>query len=402
VDSDVPEALDELIELIETVPGAFRGEFPFGGLLTALLFLIVAAGISAVPRPASASAAIQPRPDAAGTVWLCRPGQQPDPCTASLATTVIEPNGSRHIVRYEDATDPPIDCFYLYPNITHQRAANADLDVDPQQMAIAELEASPFSQVCRVFAPIYREATGQGSARARGVAYASALGAWHDYLAHYNDGRGIVLVGHSEGSAVLAELLTKQIVPLPQVGARVVSAVLTGLDFPVLSPSDLVPCESAVQIHCIVDFNAYSGAPPSDARFGELPTLHGEPVEDICTNPASLTGGTGALDSMYRITLATQDVDGSVTEGILPKPVAHVSTPWVEFAGEYSAECASSGGRHVLIVGANGEAPELRSYPNASLGLHVDDPNLAMGNLVNLVRSQARAYTSPQDYSATN
>ncbi len=304
-------------------------------------------------------------------------------------------------MHYQDSTNPPVDCFYLYPNITHQHSANANLDIDPQEAAIAELEASPFSQVCRVFAPMYREATGEGSGNARAVAYASALEAWRDYLAHYNDGRGVVLIGHSEGSSVLSELLTKQIVLSPQVRAQVVSAVLTGLDFPVLSLTDLVPCESPDQIGCIVDFNAYSGTPPSDAYFGDVPPVDGKPVEDICTNPANLTGGTGALDSMYRFQLATQDVDGSTTEGILSKPVREVSTPWIEYAGEYSGECVTGAGRHVLVVGANGKAPELRSFPNPSLGLHVDDPNLAMGNLVDLVRTQAAAYMSTQRSAAT-
>ena len=263
---------------------------PFERLPIALLLVLVAACTIAILGPASGGGSAQPRPDGAGTVWLCRPGQQPDPCAASLATTVIEPNGSRHIVHYQDSTNPPVDCFYLYPNITHQHSANANLDIDPQEAAIAELEASPFSQVCRVFAPMYREATGEGSGNARAVAYASALEAWRDYLADYNDGRGVVLIGHSEGSSVLSELLTKQIVLSPQVRAQVVSAVLTGLDFPVLSLTDLVPCESPDQIGCIVDFNAYSGTPPSDAYFGDVPPVDGKPVEDICTNPANFDG----------------------------------------------------------------------------------------------------------------
>ncbi len=304
-------------------------------------------------------------------------------------------------MHYEDATNPAVDCFYLYPNITHQHSANANLDIDPQETAIAELEASPFSQVCRVFAPIYREATGEGSGNARAVAYASALAAWRDYLAHYNDGRGVVLIGHSEGSSVLSELLTKQIVPSLQVRSQVVSAVLTGLDFPVLSLTDLAPCESPDQIGCIVDFNAYSGTPPSNAYFGELPPVDGKPVEDICTNPANLMGGSGPLYSMYRIQLATQDVDGSTTEGILSKAVRQVSTPWIEYAGDYSGQCVTSAGRHILLVDANGKAPKLRSFPNASLGLHVDDPNLAMGNLVDVVRAQVTAYMSDQQSAAT-
>ena len=137
------------------------------------------------------------RPDSSGTVWLCRPGMSHDPCKASLKTTVIGANGSQHIVDYQPARNPPIDCFYVYPNITHQQTANANLDVDPQETAIAELEASPFSQVCRVFAPIYREGTGNAKAvlavkNESRIVYDSVVSAWNDYLAHYNDGRGVV------------------------------------------------------------------------------------------------------------------------------------------------------------------------------------------------------------------
>ena len=40
-----------------------------------------------------ADAAVVP-PDLAGVVWLCRPGQADDPCTAPLATTVVGPAGA--------------------------------------------------------------------------------------------------------------------------------------------------------------------------------------------------------------------------------------------------------------------------------------------------------------------
>jgi hypothetical protein len=37
-------------------------------------------------------------------------------------------------------------------------------------------------------------------------------------------------------------------------------------------------------------------------------------------------------------------------------------------------------------------APTLTAFPDAQWGLHVDDPNLALGNLVGLVQSEASAY----------
>jgi hypothetical protein len=308
----------------------------------------------------------------------------------------MQPDGARRIIDYEDASDPTIDCFYLYPNVSHQHSANADVHIDPQETAIGELEASPFSQECRVFAPIYREATGEAkgrsAAKAGEVAYDSVLAAWRDYLAHYNDGRGVVLIGHSEGSYLLAELVVRQIDPSTAVRSRLITAVLTGLDLPVSSVGTLAPCTSGEQLDCLIDYNAYSGRPPPNARFGRLPAVDGRRAEDVCTNPADPGGGNGALDSMYRVQLATQDVDGSTNEGVLDHDVPDVSTPWIEYESGYSASCGTNAGFHVLTVHASSSVPELRPFPDAAFGLHVDDPNLAMGNLVQLVRSKAAAY----------
>ncbi len=367
--------------------------------------LTVAAGLM---TGVSTGGAAQPGPDAAGTVWLCRPGQADDPCTESLDTTVVQPDGARHEVDYQPSKDPAIDCFYVYPNITHQTTANANLQVDPQETAIAQLEASPFSQDCRVFAPMYREDTGEASGaadqlRASAVAYDSVLSAWRDYLEHYNDGRGVVLIGHSEGSGLLARLLTQHIDQVPDVRRLLVSAIITGADLAVykhgFGPLKTIgPCQSPTQTGCVVDYNAYARVPSSGAKFGKfaLGEIDGRAVEDICTNPASLAGGSGHLLAMYRTRLATQDVAGSTTRGVFGPDPPTSSTPWIEYVDGYSARCVVASGHRVLLVERQGHAPAFSAnpFPGASWGLHVDDPNLAMGNLVDLVGSQAAAYLS--------
>jgi hypothetical protein len=122
--------------------------------------------------------------------------------------------------------------------------------------------------------------------------------------------------------------------------------------------------------------------------------LDGHAVETVCTNPANLSGGSGTLISMYRTSLPTQQVAGNVNEGIFASPPPASSTPWIEYNGLYSASCVMSNGANVLKVVANSGAPALSSYPypDATWGLHVDDPNLALGNLVALVSSEAIAY----------
>jgi Protein of unknown function (DUF3089) len=181
---------------------AAKHVYPLIGAVLIALACMTDLGISPV-----LAGALQPTPDSAGTVWLCRPGQANDPCTASLKTTVIGSNGSRHIAVYTPAADPPIDCFYLYPNVSIQVSANANLHIDPQETAIAELEASPFSQDCRLYAPIYREDTGldPSSEKDEQITKRSVLSAWHDYLLHYNHGR------EDSSSSVIPKARTKSL-----------------------------------------------------------------------------------------------------------------------------------------------------------------------------------------------
>ncbi len=84
-------------------------------------------------------------------------------------------------------------------------------------------QASRFSQVCDVWAPMYRQAT-RGRACEAGAAvepaviataYDSLLSAWKDYLAHDNHGRPVVFIGHSQGAAMLIKLLQSQVDPSP-------------------------------------------------------------------------------------------------------------------------------------------------------------------------------------------
>ena len=169
----------------------------------------------------AASAKAAPSASATPTVWLCRPGLAKNPCTAPLTTTVVRPNGSRSIQTARPARNPPIDCFYVYPTVSQQKAVNANLHIDPQEQAVAHAQASRFSQVCRVYAPMYPQLTlsaiskGPTAIPAQGAvtAYLGVLSAWKDYLAHYNHGRGVVLIGHSQGASLLVPLMQREIDP---------------------------------------------------------------------------------------------------------------------------------------------------------------------------------------------
>jgi pimeloyl-ACP methyl ester carboxylesterase len=372
----------------------------------------------ALGLPPSPAGATQPRPDRAGTIWLCRPGQADDPCRASLTTTVIDRDGHSHVVDYSPASSPPIDCFYVYPNVTLQRRTNATLHIDPQETALAELEASPFSRDCRVFAPMYRLDTGLSprSTKAQDIDQRDVVKAWDDYLAHDNDGRGVVLIGHSAGAFALSRLIEDHIDRNPAVRRLLVSALLIGTNTLIgvsghtghtghtghvsLDPYEHIACRAADQIGCVISYNAFARTPPSDTLFGrpDPAVFDGVRQEVLCTNPAALAGGDRSLVSLYRTHLPTQQVAGSVVEGIFGSHPPSSSTPWIEYDGHDAARCVTRHGATVLLVTPTkkGAAP-LASYPNASFGLHVDDLNLALGNLV---AAEARTFVRPSQHQS--
>ena len=70
-----------------------------------------------------------------------------------------------------------------------------------------------------------------------------------------------------------------------------------------------------------------------------------------------------------------------------------MSTPWIEVDGAYNGQCSSADGANVLQIAGVPGAPVLHPVPDASWGLHLVDANIALGNLVDVVRTQAFVYT---------
>jgi hypothetical protein len=364
-------------------------------LLAGMAVAVLAAPFVVVGRPAEAQA--QP------TVWLCRPGlpddPTPNPCEGSLATTVLRPDGTEAVKPTPRPGDRPVDCFYVYPTVSTQPTPNADLTIEPAEISVAHAQASRFSSVCRVYAPMYRQLTlqtiyggGTGTAQERAIAYADVANAWNEYLTTYNDGRPVVLIGHSQGSAMLTALLRLQIEKDPAQLDLLVSALLPGWNIEVPVGGDVggtfqqVPaCRSRTQTGCVVSYASYDVPPPSDSRFGRV--AGGDTTREVlCVNPARPAGGEAPLDPYFPTDRLGTTVD--------------VTTPWVELPGLYSGECTQAAGTTWLQVNAAPTTPT-DTRPRALVtngpawGLHRSDVNLVLGDLVALVRSQSRAFTKP-------
>ena len=381
------------------------------------LSLVAAIGISCGGSSSSKTPAASATEAPSNTVWLCKPGLADNPCEVDMTTTVISSDGSTTTESPSPAKDPPIDCFYVYPTVSGQTTMNADLTIDPEEKAVATSQASRFSQVCKVYAPMYRQLTlrainavpGAGTpsgdtAASRDMAYADVVSAWQDYLAHYNNGRGVVLIGHSQGTMMLTRLVTAEIDPNPEARKLLVSALLIGGNVLVAKGQDVggdfqnVPaCRSATQTGCVVAYSSFLEPPPADSLFGRTDSGPGAVIgrdaanlEVLCANPASLSGGTGALKPHN----PTAPLPGAL--GALVGSIPSASTPWVAYPDLYTGHCESANGANWLQVDATKVSGDPRPVVSQVLGptwgLHLVDMNIAMGNMVDLVREQASAY----------
>ena len=361
------------------------------------LRLAGALGAAALALLGAAQASSSP-----STVWLCRPGQSGDPCAASLTTTVIAANGARTTQNASAAANSKFDCFYVYPTVSGETTANSDLRIQPAEQLAAEAQASRFSQVCRVWAPMYRQetlaallsSTPAATVSTENVAYASLLAAWQDYLAHDNGGRPIVFLGHSQGAAMLIRLLASQVDRNAALRKRLVSAIILGGNVTVAtgrsvggSFANIPACTSTTQTGCVIAYSSFPSQPPSDSLFGipgqGVSIQSGQSatkgVSVLCVNPAALGGGSGAL---------------------LPYlPASATAAPWVSYPALYTSSCKHSGNTtwlQVNDIGARSDKrPRVSEADGPLWGYHTYDVNLALGNLVADVGAEEAAYLRP-------
>jgi hypothetical protein len=247
----------------------------------------------------------------------------------------------------------------------------------------------------------------------RNLGYSDVLAAWHYYLEHQNNGRGVVLVGHSQGSGVLTRLIREEIDGKP-IQKQLISAILMGTVLPVPKGADVggafknIPlCHSNAQIHCAIAFADFRAnvPPPSNTRFGKVRegTQEVPGMQAACTNPAALGGGSGKLDAY----LSSRRVSGATEAEPQPAswtiPDQTIDTPFVKVPGMLTAECVNDVHGSYLAVSVHPSTTGKRVsditgdvVANGTVlqdwGLHLVDANLHMGNLVAIVGTEAKTY----------
>ncbi len=380
-------------------------------------------GLAAANPPARAQVAPDPRIPHADyanpALWLCRPDLAVNYCHVNLDATVIAADGSTTIERYVPAKDPPIDCFFVYPTVSKDPGWQSDFVPDFRETDDIKEQFARFGKVCRQFAPMYRQGTltalrrNVGGPQPVGEKLPDGVGglndvrdAWNWYLAHENQGRGVVLIGHSQGAAMIARLLAQDIDGKP-VQSRIVSALILGAAVYVPPGKDVggsfknVPlCRAKGQTGCIVSYATFrdSYPPPAKTLFGR--TRDGMRV--ACTNPANLGGGAGLAES-YFVTKGFLNDAGGTTQPDWINPPQPIGTPFVKTPGLITTRCIESGEFDYLALSVNTDPRGKRTNRLAgeivrpfgidySWGLHILDVDHSIGNLIAIVAAQSRTY----------
>ena len=392
-------------------PGRDPGStFPGGGWKKK--WIPAFAGMTVVLAAPAAAQPAAPAPDYSKTSsWLCLPGRS-DVCSTPLPTAALNPNGYGSVGRSSVAKDPPIDCFYVYPTVSRDEGMNSDLNVDGSERGATRVQFARFAGVCRTYAPIYRQMTiGSVAAFAAGadvtrpamLAYADVANAWRTYLARYNKGRPFVLIGHSQGSLMLQQIIRNEIEGKP-VAKQMKLAILPGYNL-------LVPvgkraggtlkstpvCGSPNETGCVMTWVSFreKNAPPAGAIFGRA-TPPGMTV--ACTNPAR-PGSTKwePLDSYWNARWSLPVPGGPIswsTEGAPP-------TEFLRTEGLVSGKCVNDGPLGYLSVRTNADRNDKRTdrvYGEVGVlgmfipgwGMHLADVAEAQGDLIRRVEELGR------------
>jgi hypothetical protein len=341
-------------------------------------------------------------------LWLCHPDRPEgeDACrSADLTATELLPDGGTEVLEHVAATDPPFDCFYVYPTVDLRLAPGqtedfADLD---QELDPLLNQAARFTSMCRMFAPLYHQVTigTFGSDQAATLLAAVAVEVAGERVLHV-DVRGgerpFVILGHSQGTFMTQRLLREVVEPDPALRERLLAAVLLGGSFSVPqgeavggSLAQIPVCEAREQVGCVLAYRTYAADRPPGAGV-LVPEVPGG--DHACTNPAGPGDAPARSAGAYFATFTHQPLV------FLPLEFA-VDTPFVRMRDYYTLTCATNvDGVHYLAVAADPAEGDVREDPvdfddpllsPDFLGLHVFDYNFALQDLLDVVAAKAAA-----------
>jgi hypothetical protein len=371
-----------------------------------------------------------------GSKWRCRPDRDDAVCDHDLDITVVKPDGSTEIQKRRPAERAPIDCFYVYPTVSRDTTPNSDFTPGENEEDLAiRYQAAQLGTECRLYAPIYRQATLGGirppastttttaapgamaveepstttttappattttttagptttvpqGPNSREIAYGDVLDAFKHYIANDNKGRGFIIVGHSQGTGHLATLMHNEIEPNPELRSHMVSALLIGGATRLgTGENDIKVCTKASDLGCVVSYASY--------RAGQGPSGPLANPNAVCTNPGALGGGKALLKSVWNASRSNVFTPGEPLPWATSGAATNITTDFVSTPGLVTGECVTGESRYFAIT-VNADPADPRTDDiTGDLGggnLHLMDVALASGDLQDIIREQTKAY----------
>ncbi len=349
--------------------------------------------------------------------WLCHPdlADADNVCMGDLDTTVVFADGTTEIEEHVVADDPAVDCFYVYPTVSGDSGGNADLDAGDEERFTVLNQAARYSSFCRMFAPVYRQITVAAIfsdlGADRELAYGDVVDSFRQYIAHHNDGRGFILIGHSQGASHLRELIANIVETDATLLDRLVAAHLLGWDVQVPEGADVGAtfrdvgvCRTFDQTGCVVSFATYRENDPflaaGEARFG----LPGDGTRAVCVNPGAPSGGSSELDAYFPVmsTPALEAVIIKRADGPFADPdtAPEITTPFYKMPNFVRGLCQEDDNDVNYLeafVIPDMDDPRADDFNGEFIGgdgwgLHLVDMTLTMGDLVLLGLAQTQAW----------
>jgi hypothetical protein len=210
-----------------------------------------------------------------------------------------DPSDSIPSELHDTVKDTIADVFFIHPTTytglkKGWNASLSDNELNSKTDYTTILyQASAFNQHCRIFAPRYRQAhisafftSSKESEEAFDTAYEDLKNAFEYYMHYWNNGRGFIIVGHSQG-AKLSERLIKEFIDGKPLQKKLIAAYILGWPVPKNFFNQLQVCSSPAQTGCFCTWRTF--------QKGYEPTYiqHESPVSYV-TNPLSWT-----TDSTY-------------------------------------------------------------------------------------------------------
>jgi hypothetical protein len=321
--------------------------------------------------------------------WVCRGDLPTDACRQEMNAIELRPDGSRVSVPFAPATNADTDCFYVYPTVDLRMTpgTHTDFTDTSAERGVTRAQVGRFSQMCRVFAPLYRQATfgtlltkdPQERLPPLQLAYEDVLRAFDDYVKTFNGGRRIVMVGHSQGGGFIVRLLKDRFDADPALRARLVVALPIGSDFTVGQLPNVPVCARDDQTACVITFKSFLEG--SDAKSWS-PIAAGK--VNACVNPTDVAGNGKRI--LSQAAFPTRDKYGGPTLGAVLG-----DAPFLLVDEAYSAQCQEGidGFRYLAVRAiAQTPLPLTNQVWRGPLGLHALDMQLAQGDLLEIVRKR--------------